>query len=434
MSTLSILLSILCSVIGLFLFEATVKLETLNRAWLRKLKDKDRDTAEKLHDYLPQLPQILTCCRVLLLLSCAVAISAWYTWFTLTSGVVCWVRWLIIVASFIIGVMAIEVTEMMLTLRGSAVIIRIAIKLYCFMRWPLAIILEPLRILAAHCQRDAEDDDSAFVTEENEILSIVQDDTIVLPQGNVSAATINNLESDERRMLNGVMTLDKTLVHEVMTPRVDISAISDKCSIAEAKQAIAKSGHSRIPVYKDSIDTITGVLYAKDLLDDKLYQQGKTVSEMLHQPVFVPESKNVAELLNDFRHRRIHIAIVLDEYGGTAGVVTIEDVLEEIVGEIHDEFDHEEHTQENPIKQPDGAVIADARMPICEVNQSLMLELSEEEGYDTIGGYIMARLGRIPRSGEHVETDVLSIDIISASPRRLNTVKLKKHDTSRADA
>lgn len=419
-------ISFIATLAALFLLEATVKLETFNRAWLRKLKDKDRERAEALREYLPELPQIQSCCRIALLLSICVAVSGWTIWFGSAAALPGHLRWIVAAAMLLSGAVALEMTDLALTLRGTAILIRMAAGLYDLLRWPLAVVLMPLNAFARKLARTTDAEDSSQISAEDEILSLVEDDDDGSHQDNAASDTINDLESDEKRMLNGVMTLDKTLVHEVMTPRVDISAISEGCSIAEAKLAIAKSGHSRIPVYKDNIDSITGVLYAKDLLDERNFKPGQPLTALLHPPVFIPETKNVAELLNDFRRRRIHIAIVLDEYGGTAGVVTIEDVLEEIVGEIRDEYDREEHGADGLVPQADGTLLADARLTIWEVNQALDMELSEEDGYDTIGGYIMARLGRIPRTGEHVETEDFDIDIVSASPRSLKMVRLKK--------
>ena len=229
-------------------------------------------------------------------------------------------------------------------------------------------------------------------------------------------------------MLNGVINLDRTLVHEIMTPRVDIDAIDESATIPEARKAISSSGHSRIPLISKSVDAITGILYAKDFLDDERLSKVTSLKELAHKPVFIPDTKNVSDLLEEFRTKRIHLAVVLDEYGGTAGIVTFEDILEEIVGEIQDEFDHDEPSASHNTPQSDGSMVADARMTIWELNQLLDMEISEEEGYDTLGGYIMAFFGRIPQSGEHLETDTLVIDILAASPRKLDTVKIRRKD------
>jgi CBS domain containing-hemolysin-like protein len=262
-----------------------------------------------------------------------------------------------------------------------------------------------------------------------EILSLVED-TPDEQQDRSSTNPVDNLESDEKRMLNGVINLDKTLVHEIMTPRVDIDAISEDSSIEEARMAIAEKGHSRIPVFSGSIDAICGILYAKDLLNSAKVAAAASLKELLHAPVFIPETKNVSDLLDEFRLTRNHMAVVLDEYGGTSGIVTIEDILEEIVGEIHDEYDKDESEPEEIEPAPDGTITVDARMPIWELNQALDLEISETEGYDTIGGYIMAEFGCIPKIGEELSTDVLQIKIVDATPRRIETVTLQKirHD------
>ena len=160
-----------------------------------------------------------------------------------------------------------------------------------------------------------------------------------------------------------------------------------------------------------TVDAITGILYAKDLLDEERLTKVSSLKELAHPPVFIPETKNVSDLLEEFRAKHIHLAVVLDEYGGTAGIVTFEDILEEIVGEIQDEFDRDEPSAARNTPQSDGSMVADARMTIWELNQLMDMEISEEEGYDTLGGYIMATVGRIPQTGEHGkwETRLLSI-------------------------
>lgn len=425
MNTLLLTAAFLLSATATFLLLSAIKLESLNRAWLRRLKDKDRELAERLRLFLPRMPQIQSCCRIMLVIATLAAACCWSGWYHHAA----WslpLRWIIIAATLFACGAALEIADLALRLRATARCLRLTCALYRLLRWPLAPLMLPLDALDRKIQRTTDIEDRSQITAADEILSLVEeDDSHDAPPRSVDE-TINDLESDEKRMLNGVMNLDKTLVHEVMTPRVDIRAICESSTIREAKSAIAQSGHSRIPVYKESIDSITGILYAKDLLDERRLNNDLPLHSLLHQPMFIPETKNVAELLNDFRRRRIHIAIVLDEYGGTAGIVSIEDVLEEIVGEIHDEYDHEETRTVYTARQPDGALLADARMTIWEVNQALDLEISEENGYDTIGGYIMARLGRIPHAGEHIDTDVLAIDIITASPRCLKTVRLKK--------
>jgi CBS domain containing-hemolysin-like protein len=235
-----------------------------------------------------------------------------------------------------------------------------------------------------------------------------------------------SLEDNERRMIRGIFDLDETLVKEIMTPRVDIDALSIISSIGEAKAHIVECGHSRIPVYRGTVDSIVGVVYSKHLLDDSRLAAADSVEQIMQQPVFVPETKNVGELLDEFRQRKNHLAVIIDEYGGTSGIVTIEDILEEIVGEIQDEFDADEPPGHQNVS--DGAFEIDARMPIDEVNELLGVDISDDEEYDTIGGYVTKVLGRIPKSMENVQVPWLDVHILDADERKISRMRLTRNN------
>jgi CBS domain containing-hemolysin-like protein len=277
--------------------------------------------------------------------------------------------------------------------------------------WPLILVH---RRLDSWQEKHGEEEEKT--TTEDEILSLVE-------QAEEQVTAGANLEEDERRMIRGIFDLDETLVREIMTPRVDLDAVEDTADLDEIKAGIVESGHSRIPVYHDSVDHIVGVIYAKDLLDEARMASVGSIGEIYHCPVFIPESKNVGDLLAEFQQSRIHFAVVLDEYGGTAGVVTFEDILEEIVGEIQDEYDLNE-VQPTVERLPDGSLLVDARTLIEEVNEQLDVELPDDEDYDTIGGYISAETGRIPQKGEHIETELVRVEIVEAEPRRVLKVKV----------
>ncbi len=264
--------------------------------------------------------------------------------------------------------------------------------------------------------------DEQRTTTEDEIMSLVEQDE------NYEHGEAE-LEADERRMIRGVFDLDETLVHEIMTPRVDIHAVEDTATLAEVKEEIVTSGHSRIPVYSESIDHVIGLIFAKDLLDDEKVGQLKTVQNICHRPLFIPANKNIGDLLAEFQQERTHFAIVLDEYGGTAGIVTFEDILEEIVGEIRDEYDFEESQPAWQLLE-DGFYLFDARVSIDELNEHLDLELPEEEDYDTLGGYIATAAEKIPQVGEIIETEDLLIEITAADQRHViqAKVQVKKRD------
>lgn len=261
-------------------------------------------------------------------------------------------------------------------------------------------------------------DEEIRATTEDEIMSLVEQDATEEEED-------GSLEDNERRMIRGIFDLDETLVKEIMTPRVDIDALNIVSSIGEAKAHIVECGHSRIPVYRGTVDSIVGVIYSKHLLDDSRLAAADNVEQIMQQPVFVPETKNVGELLGEFRQRKNHLAVIIDEYGGTSGIVTIEDILEEIVGEIQDEFDDDEPPGHQAVSG--GALEVDARMPIDEVNELLDVDISDDEEYDTIGGYVTKVLGRIPKSMENVQIPGLDVHILDADERKISRMLLTRN-------
>ena len=232
------------------------------------------------------------------------------------------------------------------------------------------------------------------------------------------------LEAEEEQMISAVMSLSDSKLHEVMVPRIDIAAIDQEASFDDAVTLVLTEGHSRTPLYKESVDHIVGILYAKDLL--RIIAAGgprPRLRDIMRPALFVPESQAVDDLLNELQRRRVHMAIVLDEYGGTAGLVTIEDLLEEIVGEIQDEFDEEE-----PMKVivREGEAILNGRADIDEMGELIdpALELEDDEEYDTVGGFVYHRIGRVPVVGDTVAVDPFKITVIKVTGRRVGKVRV----------
>ena len=234
------------------------------------------------------------------------------------------------------------------------------------------------------------------------------------------------IEESEQEMIDSIIELDKTTVREVMVPRLDVTALPTSATLEEALEVISSRGYSRVPVYGSSIDEIVGVLYAKDLLrvcrpDD----MGRPVRSLELRPVYVvPESKKTDELLRELRDSRVHFAVVVDEYGGTAGIVTIEDLLEEIVGEIQDEYDREEA---KIVEVSQDEAIFDATVSIDDVNDALDLELQGED-VDTIGGLLYERLGKVPSMGDRVEMDGVQLAVESTHGRRIRKVRVRRDE------
>ena len=231
------------------------------------------------------------------------------------------------------------------------------------------------------------------------------------------------LEAEEEQMINAVIELGERRVHEVMVPRVAIASVPADATLEEAIDLVVEVGHSRIPVYHDTIDEIVGILYAKDLLPYLKPDAGPrpALRKLLRPPVLVPESMTVDDLLHEFQRRKVHIAVVLDEYGGTAGLVTIEDLLEEIVGEIQDEYDVEEPMV---VRLSDHEARVDGRADVDEILElfDLDLQLEDEDEYDTVGGLVYHRIGGVPAPGDSVDVDGLRLTVESTDGRRVGKV------------
>ncbi len=236
--------------------------------------------------------------------------------------------------------------------------------------------------------------------------------------------TSGAVDASERVMIKSVMELDKTDVGEIMTPRTDMSAIEVASDFPAVIELVRSCGHSRIPVFEATLDHVIGILYAKDLVkveDPTTFSSRRS----MRPPYFVPETKDLSSLLREFQANRVHIAIVLDEYGGTAGLVTIEDILEELVGEIADE--HDEAPPAPPIAPIDERVAdVDARVRVEELNEALHLSLPKGDFYDTVGGYVFSKLGRIPSAGESFLDGDVRIEILQARERAIDRIRVHR--------
>ena len=231
------------------------------------------------------------------------------------------------------------------------------------------------------------------------------------------------VDEEEKEMIESVIDLrDNPGAEAIMTPRTEIVAAEKGCTLEEIKQLIAEKGHSRIPIYEETIDKVLGVIYAKDLLQLDGSEPFDATKKM-RPALFIPETKLLRDLLHQFQEQKVHMAVVLDEYGGTAGLATFEDILEELVGEIVDEYESDESA---PIRRIDEQTVeVDARMRIDDLNDELDVELPEDEDYETIGGFVFSTLGRIPKVGERCTHENIGIQVIAAEPRRVTRLRLK---------
>jgi magnesium and cobalt exporter, CNNM family len=229
---------------------------------------------------------------------------------------------------------------------------------------------------------------------------------------------------DENRLLRSVVDFGETLVREVMTPRPDIVAIQATATLDDLRRLVREQEYSRLPVYAENLDNIVGLIVVKDLIQTAAEPDGsRPVSEIMRPAAFVPETKRVVDLLREFQQGRFQLAMVVDEYGGTAGIVTVEDVVEELVGEIRDEYDSE---AEPIVQEDDGTFVFSAKVGIGEMTERLGVEI-EEGDFETVGGFVLARVGRVPAVGERFEIDGLDVEILEAERRRIHKVRIRRH-------
>jgi len=235
------------------------------------------------------------------------------------------------------------------------------------------------------------------------------------------------IEEEEQEIITSIMEFRSVLVSEIMTPRVDIVAVSKDAGIEATINTITESGHSRLPLYNDDLDEIIGIIYAKDLLPylkDKIKREMISVKELARKPIYAPETKRIKDMLHEFQEKKLHIAIVVDEYGGTSGLVTLEDVIEEVVGEIWDEFDREEKSI-NKIGKDKFIVLG--KTSINEFNETIGSQLlPETDDYDTIGGLVLSNAASIPEEGYNFKIEDYSITVKKVVNKRINKILVEK--------
>jgi CBS domain containing-hemolysin-like protein len=240
------------------------------------------------------------------------------------------------------------------------------------------------------------------------------------------------IEEEEHEMFRSILKFGDTIAREVMVPRIDMLCIREDASLDHVMNFVSEDGHSRIPVYRESLDNIVGILYVKDLIrflytDKEIFK----VSDIMRPPFFIPETKKISALLREFQHKKVHLAIVVDEYGGTAGLVTIEDLLEELVGEIEDEYDTASENMLVVDEHDKQAISVDGRLEIDELEEYFQIPL-KEDNYETVGGLIFTLLERIPYQGEQITFKGLQFTVEKVDERRVHRVKITRLDNSSA--
>ncbi len=312
------------------------------------------------------------------------------------------------VVTFVILVVG-EVAPKMYAMQRNVAVARRNAGLLSVVMGVLRPVVSALDVLAGKLSGGAAGEERPFVTAE-ELRTIV-----------ALSEERGTLEEDERDMIDSVMEFGDTVIRELMVPRVDMACFDSAVTVGAATDGVKVLGFARVPVYEGDLDHIVGILYAKDLLKfDTETDRDRSITDILRPPLFTPESKNAGELLRELQRRRTHIAIVVDEYGGTAGLVTLEDLIEEIVGEIRDE-----HDQEEPLLTviDKSTLMADGMVRLDELAESMELTF-EGEGVETLGGYLMDAFGRIPSEGEQLERDGAEFTIESVVEQRITSVRV----------
>ncbi len=273
-----------------------------------------------------------------------------------------------------------------------------------YLLWPIIKILEMISSIFSIRKRRAEQTD---ITSED-FKNLIQ-----------SKVTQHSLEENEKRIITSIFRFSSTDAKRIMTPRVDIAGVDTSEGLQKVKDMIISSGHSKIPIYKTNIDNIIGVIYAKDII---LNPKKRSISSLLRPPLFVTENTKIQNLLNKFKRRKIQIAIIVDEYGGTEGLVTLEDILEELVGEIHDEYDNE---KPNIVKQNNGTFNINGMYSISELNDKFILDIDEEK-YDNLAEFIYDNFNKVPLENESfIYKDLVKFTVRRVKARRIQYVTLE---------
>lgn len=405
----------LAFVLTAFVALAEVSIAAMSRGNLRQLTAEGRPAALRIEQVVKDAGRFVAGLLVWRTVSVAMA-AAGVTWLAL------WLHrsaWFLAIALLLTGLLLllVQVAARVLAVQYPTAV---ALRLARPVEWSLALVAPITWGLMRLAHRAGLDQGSPgrdiFLTEDGLrlLLNVGEEEQFI--------------EAEERELINSIFRFSVRTVAEVMVPRVAVVGVEASARLAEALDVCVTSGHSRIPVHEDTLDKIVGVLYAKDLLTH--IREGKatfSLREVMRKPYFVPESAMVNDLLGDLQHRKTHLAVVVDEYGGTAGIVTIEDLLEEIVGDIQDEYD-----REPPLIQPAGAgvFLVSGRVNLDDLNRELNLEITDEDESYTLAGVIYSHLQRVPGVGDVLQLGGANLEVLSVTDNRIDQVRLVVNNTS----
>jgi putative hemolysin len=415
----SIWIAILACLAGCYIAACNIALKSFSRSKLADLLE-ERGRGDRVELFMQRLPKyqlvtgmIRTCLSLVVLLS-----TLYFVETRLHMANKVWEYALaFVVAGFLVTIFMVAIPVSWARYQRES-LLAMSMRVLTFITlllFPIAAVLhlfDPIMRRVSGAGLGEETDASEQLTDE--VLSVVEDHEH--GQG---------VDEVQKEMLEAVFDLPTTTAGEIMTPRTEIKAIPVSATLDEVKQAVLRFGHSRIPVFETSLDNIVGVLYAKDLIVFVGDGVSFDLHKVLREPFMTPESKSVRDLLTEFKARKVHLAIVLDEYGGTAGLITIEDILEEIVGDIRDEYEPQEQAPQ-VTRVDDATVEVDARLHIDDFNDLLDAELPEDEDYDTVAGFVAASLGHIAEPGEVFEAGGLRFTVTDAERTRVNRVRVEK--------
>lgn len=406
----------------------------LSRGSVRALEEFDSKTSERLEQWFDHPEEIRIPLRLTFLFSVVIFIvMACYNEGSLRNTLhLEQMQYFSVLFGF--GLIYFAITEYVshfLTLKSTVKVFNLVIPILVMVKFLLFPITYPLIWSCRHASvwRSRHATEEEVITAEDEIMSFVE-------QEEEQEGSHKTLDDDERRMIKGIFDLDETMVREIMTPRVDLIAINETSTFSEVIEKIKDTGLSHIPIYREKMDNITGILYAHDLLSYYGTEPAPAITEVARKVWFVPETKNIGDLLQEFIQSGMHTAIVLDEYGGVSGVVTIKDVMEEIIGEIHDA--HSEETTQNNVEEEyiqneDGSFDIDARANVEELNEELKLKLPTDPNVDTLAGLILNITGRIPAKDETVTIDGYELLMLEAEPQKIQKVRLTQVEKTKRD-